>query len=269
MFNTIRPEEWIRKSVLCQSNTPQLMGIKYLGSEAVGIVTVSATAATALTFEQGATVGGAAVGTGTNPGTAGVVTVASKTMHQVVREIIVDGGGDWDAWLIGALPADVAYVSAASVFTAAADAECQVDGGYAVLADTSVYKAFVAALTFNKDSSQLHSHDSQVLHQLLQVRTKFYLSASNACKVYACDDIAGTSTEIMTCNLAASIDTDKWTPLDGAVSGEPLISVDTGRLVVKLSAGTFVDDIENELFILGKSYAYGPAADANKLMSNY
>jgi len=135
----IAPEDWIRTSKNFTFDESELFGVKYIGSSAVGILTVSATATSALTFEQGSTVGAAAGTTGDNPGTDGVVdcsTSGVKTYAALMRK--VNNTTDWEMWLEGALPADLMFSAATSDFVTASDQQAQVDGGFKVLCNNTV-----------------------------------------------------------------------------------------------------------------------------------
>ncbi|GAH18351.1 unnamed protein product, partial [marine sediment metagenome] len=95
----IRPEEWVRTSPVVQDDETKLIGLKCIGTYAAGIVTVSmvAGAVTAFIFEQGTSTAAASVGQGANPGTDGVIDVAGRTYHGLVRAI--NAANDWEAWL--------------------------------------------------------------------------------------------------------------------------------------------------------------------------
>lgn len=268
---SIKPEEWVRRAVSVADNGTELFGVRYIGSEVVGIITTTSVATAGLQFEQGATVGAAAGTTGDNPGTDGAVDTSASgtlTFQALMRKI--NATTDWEAWLIAALPDDAPYSAATNDMAVVADQECQGADGYVVKADTSVSDYLSAALTENGPSNAPHNHDGQVLHELLQVKAIFGTAgtATVTLTCYKCDDIAGTSTELRTWTAPATAAAQKDYPTDSGI-GEPQQSTDTNRLVVKMSSPTLADHATNKLEILGRSYAHGPGVRKDKTWSAY
>ncbi len=268
----IAPEDWVRTSKNFTFDESELFGIKYIGSQAVGIITTTAVATAGILFEQGPTVASATATIGTNPGTAGLVdcsTSGVKTYAALARK--VNAASDWEMWLIGALPADLMFSAASADFVVVADQECQDDGGYAVLCSNTVADYMSSALTFNGQSSEPHGSDSQVLHELLQVKVNLGSSGTYGTGVitlYSCDDIANTATAIMTLAKGSTAGVTSAYPTDSGI-GEPIASVDTRRLVVKVTATAWTDNAADDLTIIGRSYAHGSAIRKGKMWSAY
>ena len=272
-YNQIQPQDWVRTSKTFIDNTAELLRIRNKGSQVAAHVSTASTPATnALLFEQGATTGAAAGTTGTNPGTNGSVapgTAAANTFHALMRQINAEGATDWEAWLVGALPDDTIFATVTNVWTVTADIDCTGSNGGAILVDSSVSEYLVAGLTFNGPDTDPHNSDSQVLHELLQVKATIGSTTAGTLtlRTFNCDDIAGTSSAILTIDGVVA-DTERLFPTDAGI-GEPIASVNTGRLVVKLAAVTWVDDSADSLFILGRSYIFGPAVRVSKMLSSF
>lgn len=266
----VRPEDIVRTSVNVADNLTKLFGIMYKGSQAFGKAKATAAATQGLLFTQGATSTLADGDTGTNPGTSGILDCSALDFHGVVRNINEDGYPDWEAWLIAARPNDPAYLSTVSAWGAASQSTWT--SPFEVKLDGSVMDYLAAALTFNNQRSARDHHDGGVLHELLQVKNTWGSVgtgvSSRACKVYECDDIANTSTEIYNVGVPATNATEKVDPSSGNID-EPIASVASKRLVVKMSASTIPDNTDNNLTIRGRSYKFGPSIDKNKLMSRY
>ena len=260
----IKPEDWVRTSPVVQDDETKLLGVKCIGTYAVGIVTVSSVggAVTAFVFEQGTGVAAASVGQGANPGTSGVLDIRGRDYHAIVRAI--NAANDWEAWLESALPGDAAHTAGTTHFIAAADQNAKVAGGYIVLGDNSVSMWMGVGFTFNGPSSEPHGHDSQVLHELLQVKATLASIISPTLKVYECDDIAGSSTEILEVTAPGTKDTERTYPTDAGI-GEPIQATKTRRLVVKVADATLTDGSSQKLSAVGRSYAYGPGLRKSKL----
>ena len=262
----IQPQDWVRSSPVAQDDETKLFGVKCIGTYAAGIVTVSMVsgAATAMVFEQGTSTAAAATGTGANPGTAGVIDVGLRDYHGLVRAI--NAANDWEAWLESALPDDGMTSGGSTHFVAAADQDCKVAGGYKVLADNSVSDYMAVGFSFNGPSSEPHGHDAQVLHELLQVKATLSSVAGMAAslKVYECDDVAGSSSEILEVTAPGTKEVERSYPTDAGI-GEPIQATKTKRLVVKLAATTLTDGSSQKLSAIGRSYIYGPGLRKSKL----
>lgn len=272
IFNQIRPEDWVRSSKNRLDDEAELFGVRCIGSEAVGILSTVAGATIGLKFEQGSTVGAATGTTGDNPGTDGVVDCSSAgdalTFFGLNR--LVNAVADWEMWLIDALPGDALYTGNTSNWLVVSDQEAQGADGYTVKIDTSVALYNVAALTFNGPSTEPHAFDAGALHELLQVRTSYHTPVvALSCIVYKVDDVLGTATAILTVNVPVSDATEVAFPDTNGAVGEPIVSTDAFRLVAKISGTTITAGANNKLFILGRSYRYGPGWRKNKLLSAY
>jgi len=270
LFNTIQPQDWKRESKSFGTDQCELFRIRYKGSEVAAHYTNSTTA---FTFEQGASTAAAAVTTGTNPGTAGVVTPATPdaTYHQLIRQINQEGAPDWEAWLEGALPDDLVHSAATLDADPLTDVDCTGANGGAVLLDNTVADYFCAGLTFNGPDTEPHNSDSQVLHELLQVRATLGSAGSvtgNTLVIHECDDIAGTSVAILTVTALGTAATERAYPTNDGI-GEPIASVNTKRLVAKLTATGITDHASDNIYLLGRSYAFGPAVRKSKMISAY
>ena len=264
----IQPQDWVRTSPVVQDDETKLIGIKCIGTYTAGHVTVSgvggAASGTSFIFEQGTSTAAASVGQGANPGTTGVLSVVDRDYHGMVRAI--NAANDWEAWLESALPGDGMHTAGSTHFVAAADQDCKVAGGYFVLLNNSLSHYMSVGFSLNGPSSEPHGHDAQVLHELLQVKATLTSVAGMApsLKVYACDDVAGSSSEILEVTAPGTKEVERSYPTDAGI-GEPIQSVDTKRLVVKLAATTLTDGSAQRLSALGRSYTYGPGLRKSKL----
>lgn len=275
MNNTVRPEDWVRKSVVTATDITQLFGIKFTGSAVAGHVTVAAAATTGILFEQGVSTATAAGTTGTNPGTDGALNTNNKTYHEIIREINVDGGDDWEAWPIAALPAtDSSVTASANKMLPVTDANCKLAGGYAVLGDDTDTGLHAAAMTFAGPSSEPHNHDASSLHELLMVhhnRGTVTSTESATLKVHACDDVAGTSEVIATLQVESVISTDRYFPggTVPATLGDPIAHAINKRIVVEFVPGTTAPTATTVISIWGRSYQFGPGLRKDKTWSSY
>lgn len=264
----IQPQDWVRTSPVVQDDETKLFGVKCIGTYTAGHVTVSASAVaagTAMLFEQGTSTAAASVGQGANPGTDGELGVVDRDYHGMVRAI--NAANDWEAWLESALPGDAMHTLSTTHFVAAADQDCKVAGGYYVLLNNSLSHYMSANLSLNGPSSEPHGHDAQVLHELLQVKATLASVAGMAgtVKVYECDDVAGSSAEILEVLPAPGTkNVERAYPTDAGI-GEPIAAVNTRRLVVKMAATTLTDGSEQKVAIVGRSYIHGPGLRKSKL----
>lgn len=262
----IQPQDWVRTSPVVQDDETKLIGIKCIGTYTAGIVTVSVTTlASALKFEQGTSTAAAATGTGANPGSAGVLGAAGRDYHAMVRAI--NAANDWEAWLESALPDDAMHTGGSTHFIVAADQNAKVAGGYYVLSNNSFSHYMSVNLSLNGPSAEPHGHDAQVLHELLQVKATLASVAGMAgtVKVYECDDVAGSSTEILEISPApGTLNVERAYPTDSGI-GEPIAAVKTKRLVVKMAATTLTDGSSQKVAAVGRSYIYGPGLRKSRL----
>jgi hypothetical protein len=274
MYNCFKPEDWKRFSTLAITDLGILLRIRQkntaaMGGEVVAQISVAATTGD-ITFEQGASVAAAATTTGNNPqvgATPGVIdlsAVSPLTYQGLIAAI--NKTTDWEAWLVGALPDDSPEVSVGvGDLMTSTDVLCSTDAGGIVANDISQSLMEVAGLTFNGASIVPHNHDGNVLHELLEVKGTFTYTGAATLKVFACNDVAGTSTEILNIVAAAST-VEKAYPGD-AGRGEPIISAKARRIVVKAAAATTLT--ASSLYINGRSYAFGPGPRKSKLESAY
>lgn len=264
----MKPEDWERTSVSSGQNTAELMRIKYIGSEVAAHVSIAATTGD-ITFEQGPNTTSAVVGIGDNPGTTGVIDLSAltpKTFHSLQLEI--NSVADWECWLTGALPDDAPEASGTGYPETAADLDCTGSSGAAIPLEEDNSDWIVAGLTFWKESSEPHNHDGNVLHELLQVKCTLSYTGVLTIVVFECDDIAGTSVAKLTLAGVAASGSETAFPSDAGI-GEPIMATKSKRLVVKATGGTTIaTDAINSLFILGRSYSYGPGVRKSKLQSS-
>ncbi len=267
----IKPEDWVRKSLSFIGDTSIHLRIRQKksaadGGEVAAHIIVNGTNGD-ITFEQGATTGAANTVTGDNPqvgATAGVINLSDlvdNTYHAL--KIAINATEDWEAWLEGALPDDAVDASGTGNFIVQSDLDCTTAAGAAVLGDISQAKFTCAGMTFQGPKTKVHKHDGQVLHELLQTKGKATYSGAGTYKAFSCDDVAGTSTEILDIGAGAT-GVESAYPTDSGIN-VPVASVKDGRLVVKLSAVTTFTVAD--LFILGQSYAFGPGIRAANLES--
>lgn len=180
-------------------DTPVALGIRCLSDEVAAHVTIAATTGD-MTFEQGASTAAAAVGTGDNPGSSGVIDLTNFTsLIAVVNEI--NSTDDWEAWL-GDLPGDyLTNISAGNgIFTVGglADQDCTGESGFEVVVDTSLKTAedFGLGITLNRSSLNIRHADVQVEWQILKIVANVtFGGATDGIYVYECDDRLGTKVQ--------------------------------------------------------------------------
>lgn len=265
MNNHIRPEDWRHVSYQrIGVDTPEVMRIHYIGSQAAAHVTLAATNGD-MTFEQGATTAAAAVGTGDNPGTAGVINISDySTIHDVILEI--NSAADWEAWHVDFIPDNDIEVTAGNAIylTTLADQDCTPTNGFAVLVDTSLETAeyFPVGVTFNGPNTDPHGTDSNVLHHIVQIDAlATFAGATDGIYIYACNDKAGTSEQIGHLALVSA------TLTSFELNGEPLFSNSAypgSRLVVQTvdASGAITSP---DIRVAAQSLAFGPATRVDKM----
>lgn len=262
----IRPEEWVRKTYSRQAvDTPVVMRIKYIGSQAAAHVTLAATTGD-MTFEQGATTAAAAVTTGTNPGTSGVIDISDYSyVSEVVAEI--NRAADWEAWMVDYRPDNDIEISAGNAIylSTLADQDCTGENGFAVLCDTSLETAgiFPVGVTLNGPSSSIHNSDRGVLHEILKINASItYGGATGGINVYECDDVAGSSTLITNLPLTSATATE-WVN-----SGVPLHQTKGRRFVFEAvdASGAITAP---SIVIGARSYKFAPMVNPRKTFNNY
>jgi|GEM_PF-5383611 len=266
-----RETDWIYKRYARRAvDTAVGLHIRYKGGttgSAVGIITTAAVT-TDITFEQGATVGAAAVGTGVNPGANGVIDLTSyTTLAALMREINVNGADDWEAWP-GDYPLDaLTNISAGNgAFLVVTDQECQGAMGYALCYDTSLPTAevFPVAVSLCGPSTRPHAHDRMVRHEILKITaTLTYASGNSYLYIYECDDIAGTKTLIDTLTPGATTVQKTF-----GTGDTPLYFTEGKRLVVEAyndATAITAPSIEVD----ARSLVLSPARRPGKFMSDY
>lgn len=265
----IQPQDWIRKSYARSAvDTAKVVQIRYAGKttkSAAAHVSVAATTGD-LTFEQGATTAAAAVTTGVNPGTSGVIDISALSTIKQLYDEINDTQGDWEAWPIDYLPdGDIEVTAANAIYLTAQGADNDCTGaGLILYGDTSLETAeiFPVGVTLNGPSTQPHNNDRNVLHEIIEINANADMSAAGTIKVYECDDRAGTSVLIDTLTLADA------TATEFALAGEPLYQSKGKRLVVEINdAGAFTS--MTQLQVAARSYKMGPSMDPLKSWSRF
>lgn len=268
----IAPQDWKRCIYRREGiDTPILLGIRYIGSAASGLVTVAATTGD-LTFAHGV-LSSEAVDT-TVIVTTGIIDLTTYDTLKKVLDVI-NQSPNWEAWPID-FPGDFAMniSSGNGAFTSAgvAAAQAKTDAGLTAsfVVDTSLATAetHYCGVTWNASSILPHNGDAQVLHEVMKFRALgTFAGATDGVYVYECDDVAGTKTQIGHFALVTATDTTFGT------GDEPLISTKGKRLVFKIAdasgALTAVGTSSPCLEIFTRSYAFGPCVRANKMYSHY
>ncbi len=241
-------------------DTVEGLRIRYTGSQVAAHVTVASTT-NDMTFEQGASTAAAAVGTGDNPGSSGVIDMSAvDDIHELNR--IINLAADWEAWLTDLPPdADVEISAGNGIFVVSTDSDCTLANGFAVLTDTSLLTAetFSVGLTNNGPSTKTHAHDRQQLLEIVKIVAKAtFAGATDGLYIYECDDVAGSKVEIAHFALVSATITTIGT------GDTPLVSTTGKRLVVQAvdaSGAITVPKIE----IFGRTVIIGPSVRVKKL----
>ncbi len=263
----VSPADWIRSTYeRVAVDTSVVIGIRCIGPYAAGIVSVGATTGD-LTFEQGATAGTAAVTTGDNPGTSGVINISDlSTVYDLYH--MINLADDWEAWPVDYRPDNDIEISAGNAVYATGqgtDNDCTGDAGLLILDDTSLETAeiFPVGVTLNGPSLNIHNGDMQVLHEILQVEANVSFGGATAgIKVYECDDFAGTSVLVRTMPLV----TATATTFD--MDGEPIMASKGKRLVFQATdaSGAITSP---SISIAARSLVFGPSVNRRKQWCNY
>lgn len=269
MFYAIKPEDWVRQIVTREGiDTVRVFGIKYVGAEASGLITIAATT-NDMTLEHGDLSSEAA---DASVGATGVLDLTTyTTVFLLLQEI--NSSDNWEAWPID-VPGDyLTNISAGNgIFIVAspwdAAVQCKVAAGVFPLRDTSLgtIENHSAGLTFQGPSLVPHNHDGQVLHEILKIDAlATFAGATDGVYIYECDDINGTKTEVAHFALVTATATSYGT------GDEPLISVKGKRFVVMIrdasGALTAVGTTSPKVEITSRSYAFGPGIRAKNLES--
>jgi hypothetical protein len=268
----IAPQDWKRCIYRREGvDTPILLGVRYIGSAASGLVTVAATTGD-LTFSHGV-LASEAVDT-TVVVTTGIIDLTAYTTLKAVLDCI-NKSPNWEAWPID-VPGDFAMnISAGNgAFTVAgvAAAQAKSDAGLTAsfVMDTSLATAevFYCGVTWQGSSINPHNGDAQVLHEVTKMRAlATFAGATDGVYIYECDDVAGTKTQIGHFALVTATDTTFGTGDDVLFStkGKRLVAMIKDASGALTAVGTTSPCIE----LFTRSYAFGPAVRANKMYSHY
>lgn len=264
-------KEWIYKRYARRlTDTAVALNIRYKGGttgSAYGIISTAATT-TDITFEQGASVAAAAVGTGVNPGATGVIDLTSyTTLKMVEREININGADDWECWA-GDFPMDqlTNFSAGNGHFMVVADQECQGANGYALCIDSSIETAeiFPVAVSLAGPSTEPHGTDRMVRHEILKISaTLTFASGNQYLQIYECDDEAGTKSLIDTLTVATTATAQTW-----GTGDTPLYYTEGKRLVV-MASNSATAITAPSIEVDARSKVIGSTIDRAKLMSRY
>ena len=261
-----RPEEWIRTPVSRTAvDTSKVLGLRYIGSEASGLVTIAATT-NDFTLEHGDLSSEAA------DATVGATGVLDLTTYTTIQKLLVEinSSPNWEAVAID-LPGDyLTNISAGNgIFSVASpwDAAVQAKTGGMVypVVDTSLKTAedFAVGVTLNGPSSTPHNFDAQVLHEVLAIDADVtFAGATDGLYVYEADDLTGTKVEIAHYPLVSGAATTFGNGI------EPLFSVKDKRIVImaKDASGAITAP---SIIVTRRSLRYGPGMNKNKRRSAY
>lgn len=261
----IQPQDWIRQHRVLGNDESVMLRIKYTGSQAAAHITTAATTGD-ITFEQGATTAAAAVGTGTNPGTAGVIDLSDYATLHALKLAINSPGDDWFAWLEDCPPDLTPELSAGncSYITSETDQDCTVLGGKALLyqTDLETNESHYLGITLNGDPTVPHSNDHQVLHEILQIYSLIDFGTTlDSTLVYEYDDDAGTKVQVgvetLVDNTATTIN----------LNGEPIYATKGKRWGIVVT-GTGAIAAAATLRVHARSHVFGRSANRQKLLSS-
>jgi hypothetical protein len=272
--NSIQPQDWKRQIYRREGvDTPILLGVRYIGTSASGLVTVAATTGN-LTFEHGVLSSEAADTT-----VFASTGILDLTTYDTLKKVLdaINASPNWEAWPID-FPGDFDMNISTNngVFTVGGKtaAQAKTDAGLTAsfVVDTNLPTAetHYCGVTWNGPSLLPHNCDAQVLHEVMRFRAlATFAGATDGVYVYECDDIAGTKTQIGHFALVTATDTT----FPSTVSDEPLFSVKGKRIVFKIAdasgALTAVGTSSPCLEVFTRSYAFGPAIRANKMYSSF
>ena len=206
-MNYVFDKPWIPKSrVSVAADTMVALGIRYIGTGASGVVTVGSTGDMA--FLHGVAASEVADTTvnpaGDTPGTLDLVG-GTLDLFPTFKSILdmVNASANWEMWLIGARPEQVAHVTTQGHLLVVTGVNGDAGGsgsdnkltGYEFFFDNSGADLFGVGLTLGGPSHVIHNSDSGVEWKALRVSCKSTdaTAASATLKLYACNDQAGTS----------------------------------------------------------------------------
>ncbi len=260
-----RPEEWIRTPVSNVGvDTNKVLGLRYIGSAASGLVTIAATT-NDFTLEHGV------LGAEAADATVGATGVLDLTTYTTIQKLLVEmnSSPNWEAVAID-LPGDyLTNVSAGNgIFVVAspwnAAVQAKTSGMVYPLRETSLgtVEDFGVGITLNGPSSTPHNFDAQALHEILAIDASITMAATDGIYVYECDDLTGTKKEIAHYALVTA------TPTTFGNGIEPLLSVKGKRIVViaKDSSGPITAPT---IVVTRRSMVFGPGMNKNKRRSAY
>lgn len=266
-----RPEEWIRTPVSNVGiDTNKVLGLRYIGSAASGLVTIAATT-NDFTLEHGV-LGAEAVDS--TVGSAGVLDLTTYTTIQKLL-VEINSSPNWEAVAID-LPGDyLTNISAGNgIFIVAspwnAAVQAKTGGMIYPLRDTSLgtIEDFGVGITLNGPSSTPHNFDAQVLHEVLEFTANVtFAGSSDGIYVYECDDLKGTKKEIAHYALTSATATTFGNGI------EPLFSVKDKRIVIIAKDAsaelTPVGTTTPTIVVTRRSLIKGPGMNKNKRRSAY
>ena len=267
MYNcsNVRPEDIVRKTYgygvvdLCK-----LIGIRYIGDEESGLVTIAATT-NDFTFEHGDLSSEAVDGTVGAAGVLNISDAAYSALDEVLRAINVSP--NWEAWPRDYLiDAAMEYGAGTGIILAAGIAaqQCKTTAGITIPCDLSLAataEIFPVGITFNGPSSGPHNKDAGVVHEILGITVDCNCTTAGGVYIFEVDDDKGTKTEI---DILTYVDD---TEITFENSGEPLYQSIGKRLVVEVrDAGAMTDCFCR---VSARSYPFHPVVRKSKLLSEY
>lgn len=200
---------WIPQSMtIAGADLMPAFGLRYYGTDAYGKCDIDG--AGDMIFTDGAA--GATTSTTVNMGgdTVGTLDLYGGTLDlfPTFGSILqmVNASADWEMWLIGARPEQVAHVTTAGHALDATTRDCggassaYKDSGNLFFFDNSQADLFGVGLTLGGPSAVIHNSNSGVQWRCNRVSCKSTdaTAASATLILYACDDQAGTSRVLKT-----------------------------------------------------------------------
>lgn len=278
MYGHVLPQDWVRDAVdrVGDANNDAVIALKIRCKSGRAAANVSiATTTNDFVFRQGVSTASADSATGTNPtvgATTGRIDLSSSTVSTFSKLVRQINNVDWEAWLVDVPPDLAVEVSAGNgKFLKVEKADATVAAGYSCKLDTSLMakEAFFAGLTFNGPSTTPHSHDGQVLHEILQIKAKAGFG-TNACSidVIECNDVAGTSAVVKTYPYTVA---SQGTTITLGTGDEPYVATQNKRLVVRITGGSSTTAAglrTSSISIIRRSMAIGPGVRKSRMIGN-
>jgi hypothetical protein len=268
MGNCFIPPQDVLSQIVTRDgvDTNKVLGIKYIGSAASGLVLIAATT-NDFTLTHGVLASEAV------DNTIGASGVMDLTVYTTIQSMIdeINSSPNWEAWGVD-LPGDyLTNISAGNgIFIVAspwdAAVQAKVAAGIFPLRDTSLgtIEDFGVGLTFNGPSSEPHGFDANVKHDIMKIVANVtFGGATDGLYIYECNDVAGTKTEVAHLALVTATITTF-----GSDNEPPLISTKGRRFVViaKDASGAITSP---KIEVFSRSYAFGPGVRKRKLYSQY